>query len=154
MKRAVIILCVLMMISISSIAFAYSGSDYTANSTLATKLDNLIHGNVAIFSNTSAKFPVGTSLNNSTQYYWKSGYYSGYQCYAYGNATYYYLFGDVPFHGDGGYSNSKLISGVKGLSSLSYNTLSNAGVGCGAYIRTTGKSHTCFEFYLHNNHPT
>lgn len=136
---AVFFLCIL-MISVASPALAYSGSDYTSNSSLAAKLDNLIQGNVAIFSNTTAKFPVGSSLDVNKQYTWKNGYYSGYQCYAYAQAAYYYLFGDVPYHGGGGYSNSSVISGVKGLSTLSYDTLSRAGVGCGAYIRTTNNS--------------
>ena len=139
-RRIAVWALMLILLCVSDNALAYSGSDYTSNSSLATKLDNLINGKVAIFSNTSTKFPVGSSLNNSTTYYWKDNYYSGKQCYAYGQAAYYYLFGDVPYHGGGGYSNSKLVSGVKALKELSYSVLSKAGVGCGAYIRTTGNS--------------
>ncbi|MGN0793118.1 MAG: dockerin type I domain-containing protein [Aristaeellaceae bacterium] len=136
----IVLAFVVVMVCLCNNALAYSGSDYTTNSSLATKLDNLINGKVAIFSNTSTKFPVGSSLNNSTTYYWKNGYYSGKQCYAYGQAAYYYLFGDVPYHGSGSYSNSKVVSGVKGLNTLSYDVLVKGGVGCGAYIRTTDQS--------------
>ena len=137
LKRLIALSLLAVLLCISCDALAASGSSYTSNSSLAKKLDKLINGEVAIFSNTTAKFPVGSSLNNSKTYYWKDNYYSGKQCYAYGQAAYYYLFGDVPYHGNGSYSNSKAISGVKGLKELSYNVLSKAGVGCGAYIRTT-----------------
>lgn len=149
MKKLWVWLCLvvlgLSMYMLGDSASAYSGSNYTSNSTLAKKIDNLINGNVAIFSNTDEKFPVGSRLSMSKTYAWQNGKFSGKQCYAYGNAAYYYLFGDVPYHGGGGYSNSRLISGVKGLKTLSYDVLVEAGVGCGAYIRTTTKSNGAYD---------
>ena len=142
MKRkacTLILVVVFLVLSLTiEIAYAYSGSDYTSNSTVATKLDNLIQGKVAIFKNTSTKFKVGDRLNNSTTYTWASS--SGMQCYAYAQAAYYYLFGDSPNHGTGSYKNSSIASGVKGQNTLSYEKLSKAGIGCGAYIRTTNNS--------------
>ena len=70
-----------------------------------------------------------------------AGQISGYQCYIYANAVYYYLFGDIPYHGSGisGYwKDSKTV--LKNQSSASYSRFSNAGVGFGAYIRTTANS--------------
>ncbi len=135
-----LITIIVILSGVSNTALAYSGSDYTSNSSLAAKLDNLFNTGVAIFSNVTTKFKVGDKLDNSKKYYWASGSYYGWQCYAYGNAAYYYLFGDSPLHGGGGYSNSKLISGVSGKNTLSYNILVEKGVGCGAYIRTTTNS--------------
>ena len=115
-----------------------SGSDYSV--AYASKLDDIFQGRVALFSNTSAKYPLGQSLNNSQQYS-VAGKISGYQCYIYANAVYYYLFGDIPFHGSGisGYwKDSKTV--LTNQSSASYNSFANAGVGFGAYIRTTGNS--------------
>lgn len=141
-KKIVGLILLAALLCVSGTALAYSGSSYTSDSSLATKLDNLINGKVAIFSNVSTKFPVGSSLNNSQTYYWRNGYYSGKQCYAYAQAAYYYLFGDVPYQG---YSSSRApnsvnISDVKALKTLSYELFIEKGVGCGAYIRTTTKS--------------
>ena len=115
-----------------------SGINYSA--AYASKLDNIFQGNVALFSNYSEKFALGQSLNVDRQYS-VAGKISGYQCYIYANAVYYYLFGDIPYHGSGisGYwSNSKTV--LTNQSSASYSSFSNAGVGFGAYIRTTSNS--------------
>lgn len=139
MRKTAVLLIVAILISVFTLnsALAYSGADYTSNSSLATKLDNLFQGKVSIFSNTTKKFPVGSDLGTGGGYSWANNKYSGGECYAYAQAAYYYLFGDVPYHGGGGYSNSTVVSGVKGLNSLSNDILAFAGVGCGAYIRTT-----------------
>lgn len=60
----------------SKITSGVSGSDYTSDSALAAKLDNVFNGTVSLFTNTTAKFELGSSLNNSTQYT-VANYYSG-----------------------------------------------------------------------------
>ena len=120
-----------------------SGSNYS--STYAAKLDNIFRGNVALFSNTTAKFALGQSLNVDKQYT-VAGALSGYQCYIYANAVYYYLFGDLPYHGSGlnGYwSNSTTV--LNNQASASYSSFQSAGVGFGAYIRTTGNSNGSYN---------
>ncbi len=114
------------------------GSSYSA--AYASKLDNIFQGNVALFSNYSDKYALGQSMNINRQYS-VAGKISGYQCYIYANAVYYYLFGDIPYHGSGisGYwKDSKTV--LTNQSSASYSSFVNAGVGFGAYIRTTGNS--------------
>ena len=121
------------------ISYAYSGSSYTTDSSLAAKLDNLFSG-VQLFKNNTSSYGIGSKIYtyDKATYSWTGG--SGSECYAYANAAYYYLFGDSPNHGDGSYSHSKVISGVKSLSNISYDKLSSKGVGCGAYIRSTNNS--------------
>lgn len=118
-----------------------SGSDYSA--AYAAKLDNIFQGKVSLFSNTTAKFALGKSLNNSKQYYVANGTISGYQCYIYAQAVYYYLFGDIPYHGTGlsggkYWTNSTRV--LKNQATISYEKLLDAGVGFGAYLRTTANS--------------
>ena len=123
----------------------YTGAEFTSNEGLAAKLDLLFTGQVAIFSNTNFGYPIGSRLNNNMLYKWNNNRYGGYQCYAYANAAYNYLFGEDPGPDNSNYSKSKLISGVKGLSGLTYEILSGAGVGCGAYIRTTANPNGDFD---------
>ena len=120
--------------------YAYSGGDYTSNSELSTRLNNVFNGNVALFSNSSARYAVGDTINKSTSFT-VAGKITGKQCYIYANAVYYYLFGDIPFHGSGysGYwNNSKVV--LSNQASASYNLFKNAGVTCGSYLRTTSNS--------------
>ena len=114
------------------------GSNYSA--TYASKLDNIFQGSVALFSNFSDKYALGQSMNTGREYS-VARTISGFQCYIYANAVYYYLFGDIPFHGSGisGYwKDSKTV--LTNQSSASYSSFANAGVGFGAYIRTTANS--------------
>lgn len=114
------------------------GSDFS--STYAEKLDNIFSGRASLFSDTSAGFAVGSSLDNSKDY-WVADTIFGRQCYIYAQGVYYYLFGDIPYHGDGignYWRNSRRV--LTNLSSASYQTFSDAGVGFGAYIRTTPNS--------------
>lgn len=102
----------------------------------ADKLDAIFSGSVKLFSNTSATFPLGKSLNNS-KVYQIAGVISGYQCYIYAQAVYYYLFGDIPYTGNGlvYWSNSSKI--MENQSIASYESFRAANVGFGAYVRTT-----------------
>lgn len=116
---------------------AVSGKDFS--STYANKLDKIFKGTAPLFSNTTQAYPIGTSLNNSKTYAVANAI-SGKQCYIYAQAVYYYLFGDIPFKGDGYmyWSDSKKV--VSNEPSFSYELFVKSGVGFGAYIRTTKNS--------------
>lgn len=138
-------LCVL----IPACGLAYSGYDYTNNASLADKISNVLNGSVAILTRSNDKsncrFAVNSSIGLDTKYYptgsnpdnW------GYQCYIYANAVYYYLFGDVPLHGEGNYANSHLA--LQGETALSYDKFVSAGVVCGTYMRSTANSNGSFD---------
>lgn len=128
----------------------YKGSLYTTDSTLASKLTKLFKGEAVIFTNTQATYPIGSYMSTSYKYTWIGGW--GKQCYAYAQAVYYYLFGETPVHGDGGYSNSELVSGVKGKNKLDFQTLYEREVGCGSYIRTTPHASGAYDGDTTNAH--
>ena len=110
------------------------GSDYSP--VYATKLDNLFQGKATLFTNTDETFPLGASLNNSKSYTVAKTY-SGQQCYIYAQGVYYYLFGDVPRHGEGSAFWSDSATVMTNQTTAGYSAFLNAGVGFGAYLRTT-----------------
>ena len=120
------------------------GSDYSA--AYASKLDDIFQGRVPLFTSTSETFPLGQSINNS-EWYTVGGALKGKQCYIYSQAVYYYLFGDIVYHGNGlssaYWKNSKQI--MSNRASVSYSSFRDAGVGFGAYIRTTSNSDGSFN---------
>ncbi len=117
-------------------ALAYSGNDYTGNVEVAAKLDSVLNGTAKIFKNSDSTFKMGDSLNNSFAYAWGNTW--GYQCLAYARGVYYYLFGEDADYAGKTYTNAYLALGPSDrVSKLSYSVLSEAGVGCGAYVRTT-----------------
>ncbi len=122
-----------------------SGGDFTDSPTLATRLDEVFSGDIDIFtySGTEVSMPVGTNMNNSVKYWvWSNASgnpTSGWQCYIYANAVYNKLFNEWVGHGNSFAHSEAVISGA-GINSLSYSTLSSAGVHCGAYVRTTNNS--------------
>lgn len=120
------------------------GSDYSA--AYASKLDDIFQGRVPLFTSTSATFPLGQSINNN-EWYTVGGALKGKQCYIYSQAVYYYLFGDIVYHGNGlssaYWKNSKQI--MSNSTSASYSSFRDAGVGFGAYIRTTPNSDGSFN---------
>lgn len=150
-----VFLALMMVISIipmSSItASAVSGSDYTSVSALATKLTQVFNGDIDIYSNSSCttevSMPINTNMNNSTTYYVKSNTTgnkcSGKQCYIYANAVYNKLYNE--WVGNGGSFAHSVNVITKGKSSLSYSDFVNAGVKCGAYLRTTTNSDGTFS---------
>lgn len=122
------------------------GSDYTPSDQLASALDQVFSGDVDVYSDSGCtvevSMPLGTSMSNSTQYYVKSkttgNKISGWQCYIYANGVYNQLFREWVGHANGFAHSETVISG--GGNTLSYEILTNAGVRCGAYLRTTGNS--------------
>ena len=159
MKRAnkflsvfLVLLMIVSIIPMSSItASAASGSDYTSVSALATKLTQIFNGDIDIYSNsactTEVSMPINTSMNNSTTYYVKSNTTGntcpGKQCYIYANAVYNKLYNEWVGNGASFAHSVNVIT--KGKSSLSYSDLVNAGVKCGAYLRTTTNSDGSFN---------
>ena len=143
-KTFTLLLCLALCLSFAPPAWAVtritSASGSTYSTIYASKLDDVFQGRVALFSNSSDKYSLGASLNNDKQYT-VAGKISGSQCYIYAQGVYYYLFGDIPYHGSGysGYwSNSSTVLTNQG--EVSYSLFQNAGVGFGAYIRTTSNS--------------
>lgn len=110
----------------------------------AEKLDQIFRGEVELFSNSTDKYPLGSSLKNSANYYLADTI-SGQQCYIYAQGVYYYLFGDVIYHGDGYKYWSDSAKVLTNLKTVSYSQFQDAGVGFGAYIRTTGNSNGSYS---------
>ena len=121
-----------------------SGSDYST--AYAAKLDDIFKGRVPLFTSTSETFALGKSINNS-EWYTVGNALKGKQCYIYSQAVYYYLFGDIVYHGNGlgaaYWKDSKMI--MSNRTSASYSSFADAGVGFGAYIRTTPNSDGSFN---------
>lgn len=119
-------------------ANAYSGSDYTSNILLAQKLDAVINGEAKLFSNSQRLYGVGDSIDVHSRYTWGPYGTWGYSCLAYAQAVYYYLFGELSLFPGAPRENSSVA--LENLDGLSYEVMANAGIGCGAYIRSTGNS--------------
>lgn len=122
------------------------GMDYTNSDVLAATLNKVFAGDIDIYSNSGCTnevaMRVGYVMSKSTMYHVKSkttgNSISGWQCYIYANAVYNRLFQEWVGHADGFSHSETVVKG--GDSSLSYEKLRNAGVRCGAYVRTTDKS--------------
>jgi hypothetical protein len=111
-----------------------------------SKLNAILKGTVALFTNTTATFPIGSRLDNNKVYKVTPSNHSGYQCFIYANAVYYYLFGDLPSKGQGqnGYWNNSEVK-ISNKESISYNMFVSAGINFGSYIRTTDNSDGSFD---------
>ena len=125
----------------------YRGRDFTDNSTLAAKLDNLFYGRAQIFKNDSKKYAVGDSYNPKAVYYWTQ-YNWGSSCLAYAQACYYYLFGEFSANPKAYLTKSYVALEKKTF--LTYADFKNAKIGCGAYVRTTGNKD--YSFNAANGH--
>lgn len=108
------------------------------------KMNQILRGEVALFSNSDDRYVLGSSMRNS-KCYTIAGVVSGYQCYIYAQGVYYYLFGDVIHRGDGNtyWSNSEKV--LYNEKTASFELFFNAKVGFGAYIRTTTSSSGAFN---------
>lgn len=122
-----------------------NGSTYTNSSELAAALDEVFAGDVDLYRNgyfsKERLVPLGTSYLNENNLYWvlneETGVsISGWQCYIYANAVYNKLFGEWIRHGDEQYGHSEIVlSG--GQREVSFSMFVEAGIRCGAYMRTT-----------------
>ena len=127
----------------SAAALAYSGSDFTDNAALAQKMSDIITGNAKIFNNSTESYGVGDSFYVGQRYTWGPYNLWGYSCLAYAQAVYYYLFGELCAN-----PSERLLKSFVALEKkplLTYEDLKNAGVGFGAYVRTTGNSDLSFN---------
>ena len=123
-----------------------SGGDYTDSDRLAAMLDQVFSGDIDIYSDSSytqeVSMPVGTYMDNNALYYVQSqttgNPVAGWQCYIYGNAVYNKLFQEWVGHADAFMHSRVVIPG--GGNALSYELMRDAGVLCGAYLRTTGNT--------------
>ena len=139
LRLACFLLCaVFFCVSLSSAAFAYSGYEYTNSDYLASRLDEIFYGSVPIFQNEDKHYPVGSSIGTYPDSPHRVAGLLGYECYIYANAVYYYLFGDVPYHGSSDYTRSTVP--VRGGSRITYKLLHDNNINCGAYVRTTSSS--------------
>lgn len=118
---------------------------FTYSLAYGEKLNQIFQGNATMFSNSADRYALGQNIKMNKQYA-VANVISGQQCYIYAQAVYHYLFGDVPYHGTGignYWKNSTRV--LYNITSISYNTFINAGVGFGAYIRTTVNSNGSFS---------
>ena len=134
-------LCVLAALFFCVPAQALSGSDFTDDETLAQKLDAVFTGKARLFSNTKKGYPLDSYMGNATFYI--DGRVGGSQCYIYANAVYFYLFGEIPYHGEGPYEYSYVA--LVGLKEVGYDDFIAAGIGTGTYIRTTDKKDASYN---------
>lgn len=109
---------------------------YQYSSAYGEKLNQIFRGEVDLFHKSTDRYPLGSSMNIRTNYN-VAGAISGSQCYIYAQAVYYYLFGDVIYHGDGLKYWSDSTKVLKNRKTASFELFSESGVGFGAYIRTT-----------------
>lgn len=135
MKKIIVPVLLVLLVCLSLLpntAYAYNGSDYTSSTSMAAKIGDVLNGNVYLFTSPRKTYHVNEYMGHGI-HYWAQN--SGYECFAYANAVYYYLTGDVPYRGESAYSNSSVV--IRNELSASYELFYNAGVACGAYLRTT-----------------
>ena len=137
-----LLLALLTALSVPAVSFAaYSGSAYTKDTELAKKLTNVFNGKVKLFTNTDETFPIGSSIDIDYEYAWGKSYPDvgyGYQCFAYAQSVYYYLFDEIAGSDDRDLTRSEVV--LRAKDKLLYRDLLAAGIGCGAYFRTTNNS--------------
>ena len=122
------------------------GKNYADSVDLAKLLDQVFSGAVKAYTDSACtkdrSLPVGCNMNNSVQYYVQSQTtgikISGWQCYIYANAVYNALFREWVGHAKS-FSHSRVVI-PGGGNTFSYQMLKDAGVRCGAYLRTTNYS--------------
>ncbi|MCR5055910.1 MAG: hypothetical protein K6B54_03255 [Clostridia bacterium] len=115
-----------------------TAGDYTDSPSLADLLNIVYTGDIDLMSGTTEYYyPIGSIMDNSRMFTVTSSSgtkISGYQCYIYANAVYNKLFGEYVGHGTG-LKNS--VNVIENAPKATYELFKNAGVVCGAYMRTT-----------------
>lgn len=123
-----------------------AGANYTNSSALASKLNSVFAGDVGLYTSSTCKTAVNAKLGSSVMTGSRLCYIknkttgtttSGWQCFIYANAVYNTLYNEYVGRASA-LSNSKVV--LSGGNTASYKQFSNAGVKCGAYIRTTNNS--------------
>ena len=114
---------------------------YTESPLLADKLTNVFNGDIDLYDgDTEVYLPIGCTMDNHKCYSVISKTGSGnrlygYQCYIYANAVYNYLYKEYAGHGTNLDHSVNVLQNAGGTAS--YEQFKNAGVMCGAYLRTT-----------------
>ena len=147
-KKIVSVLLALLILGAWALAYPveareYRGGDFTADAALAEKMDRVISGRAKLFNNSDALFGVGDSIDAGKRYTWGTYDTWGYGCLAYAQAVYYYLFGESCVNPEASLEYSYVALENKAL--LEYDDLKQAGVGFGAYVRTTGNRDGSFS---------
>ncbi|MBO7658049.1 MAG: hypothetical protein J6T65_01915 [Clostridia bacterium] len=134
--------------SVAKVVFISSPNDlcaglYTSSPLLADKLTAVFNGDIDLYDgDTEVYLPIGCTMDNHKCYSvvskTGSGRLYGYQCYIYANAVYNYLFKEYAGHGTNLDHSVNVLSRAGGTAS--YEQFKNAGVMCGAYLRTTANS--------------
>lgn len=115
-----------------------TAGDYTDSPAMADLLNIIFSGDIDLFSgSTEYYYPIGSIMDNNKMFTVTSSNGSrinGYQCYIYANAVYNKLFGEYVGHGTGLIHS---VNVIQNAGEASYELFKNAGVKCGAYMRTT-----------------
>ena len=133
------------VLAATNITSANQINGYNYSAVYGEKLNAIFQGKAKMFSNSSDAYALGQNIKMNKQYA-VANVISGQQCYIYAQAVYHYLFGDVPYHGSGignYWNNSKRV--LSNVTSVSCQSFTAAGVGFGAYIRTTANSNGSFS---------
>ena len=151
-RLSALLICIVLCLSAVTPVFAATHitsssqiDGFTYSAAYGQKLNEIFQGKAKMFSNSSDTYSLGQNINMNRQYA-VAKVISGQQCYIYAQAVYHYLFGDVPYHGNGigdYWNNSKRV--LHNVTSVSRQSFINAGVGFGAYIRTTANSNGSFS---------
>ena len=129
------------------------GRVYTESAKLASVLDEIFAGDVDLFRNAACTdemfVPLGSSYMTGSRLCCVQSPVTekvimGWQCYIYANAVYNKLFGETVGHGDEDYVRSEVVIG-SGAKEASYEMFAEAGVVCGAYMRTTANSNGSYN---------
>ncbi len=144
-------------------ASSYKAEDFTKVQEIIPKLNKVINGGAELFSyrkfenpdNTEDNLRVGGYINPEIQYVWGPSLrpHYGWTCFAYAQAVYYYLFGDVLYRCEGEdgygveYKNSKVV--LNDSNPLSFDLLYNAGVGTGAYVEAPNHYYLILTYDRH-----
>ena len=123
-----------------------SGSDYTEHPYLSAALDQVFHGNAALYTDYECTelyhAPIGSNaVPNWGEMLCVPGNQRGWSCYIYANGVYYALFGECPGDGDNEYIRSEVLGGISGTPETLYEEFVAAGVTrTGAYCRNYSHS--------------
>lgn len=121
------------------------GSAYTNSAELAAALDEVFAGDIDMYRDASCTkeriVPLGGTCMTESNLFWIQNVQTeetvaGWQCYIYANAVYNKLFGEWIKHGDEAYAYSEIVL-EGGQREVSFAMFVEAGIRCGAYMRTT-----------------
>ena len=143
LKLLITVIAVAVAVISMSISIAGAENVNVPTGAFSSKLENIYSGDIDLYSNYACTkevfLPVGSRMSTSTMFHVKSPvngkYVAGWQCYIYANAVYNKLFGE--YVGNASSLNNSRIVIPGGSNTASFEMFYNAGVRCGAYMRTT-----------------